>query len=40
MADFAIKRDKHLIIKCLAKNWLKSRIFAFLGAIENLVEKT
>ena len=35
-----IKQDKSLIIKVLSRNYLKSRIFAFLRTRESLIENT
>ena len=34
------KQDKSLIIKVLSRNYLKSRIFAFLRTRESLIENT
>ena len=39
-AKIGRKQDKSLIIKALSRNYLKSRIFAFLRARESLIENT
>lgn len=39
-AIFAKQRDNSLTIRRLSQNYLKSRIFAFLGANKVLFEKT
>ena len=39
-AKIGRKQDKSLIIKVLSRNYLKSRIFAFLRARESLIENT